>query len=69
MAHKCMVALSLLSVLLWADGAQDPKAVISNASKAPASRMQRIRTQAENPPHGGRQQFWSIIRPTIARCR
>ena len=104
---KCMAALSLLSLLAWAalswaDGAQDPKAVISNASKAlgadnlktieysgsgydfalgqapnpsspwpkfndksytrvidfdaPASRMQRIRTQAENPPHGGGQQ-------------
>jgi hypothetical protein len=34
MTNKCMVALSLLSVLVWADGAQDPKAVISNASKA-----------------------------------
>jgi glyoxylase-like metal-dependent hydrolase (beta-lactamase superfamily II) len=102
MNKNCMVALSLLSLLVWADGAQDPKAVISNASKAlgadnlktieysgsgydfalgqapnpsspwpkfndksytrvidfdaPASRMQRIRTQAENPPHGGGQQ-------------
>ena len=99
MARKWMVSLSLLTLLAWADGAQDPKAVISNASKAlgadnlktieysgsgydfaigqapnpsspwpkfndknytrvinfdaPASRMQRIRTQAENPPHGG----------------
>lgn len=104
MAKKCLFALSLLALLSWvrlswADGAQDPKAVISNASKAlgadnlktieysgsgydfaigqapnpsspwpkfndktytrvinfdaPASRMQRIRTQAENPPHGG----------------
>ena len=104
MTKKWMIALSLLSLLAWAalswaDGAQDPKAVIGNASKAlgsdnlktieysgsgydfaigqapnpsspwprfndktytrlinfdtPASRMQRIRTQAENPPHGG----------------
>jgi glyoxylase-like metal-dependent hydrolase (beta-lactamase superfamily II) len=99
MTNKCMVALSLLSLLIWADGAQDPHAFISNASKAlgadnlktieysgsgydfaigqapnpsspwpkfndktytrvidfdaPASRMQRIRTQGENPPHGG----------------
>ena len=104
MAKKWMVALSLLTLLAcaalsWADGAQDPKAVVSNASQAlgadnlktieysgsgydfaigqapnpsspwpkfndktytrvinfdaPASRMQRVRTQAENPPHGG----------------
>ncbi len=99
MAKKWIVVISLLTLLAWADGAQDPKAVISNASKAlgadnlktieysgsgydfaigqapnpsspwpkfndktytrvinfdvPASRMQRIRTQAENPPHGG----------------
>jgi glyoxylase-like metal-dependent hydrolase (beta-lactamase superfamily II) len=102
MAKICAVVLSLLAllaVLSWADGAQDPKAVISSASlalgadnlqtieysgtgydfaigqapnpnspwpkfndktytrvinfDAPASRMQRIRTQAENPPRGG----------------
>jgi glyoxylase-like metal-dependent hydrolase (beta-lactamase superfamily II) len=104
---KRVVTLSLFALLAWApksgaDGAQDPKTVISNASKAlgaenlktieysgsgydfaigqapnpsspwpkfndktytrvidfdaPASRMQRIRTQAENPPHGGGQQ-------------
>ena len=107
MTKKWMLALSLLTLaalaaLSWADGAPDPKAVISNANKAlgagdlktieysgsgydfalgqapnpnapwpkfndksytrvinfdaPASRMQRIRTQAENPPHGGGQQ-------------
>jgi glyoxylase-like metal-dependent hydrolase (beta-lactamase superfamily II) len=102
MAKKCAVVLSLLTLLAalsWADGAQDPKAVVSSASQAlgadnlktieysgsgydfaigqapnpsspwpkfndktytrvidfnaPASRMQRVRTQAENPPRGG----------------
>jgi len=105
MTNARMVALSLMAslaawpALSWADGAPDPKAIISNASKAlgaenlktieysgsgydfaigqapnpsspwpkfndktytraidfdaPASRMQRIRTQGENPPHGG----------------
>ncbi len=107
MAKKWTFVLSILALLVWsalawADGAQDPKAVISNATKAlgadnlksieysgsgsdfalgqapnpsspwprfndksytrvidfeaPASRMQRVRTQAENPPHGGGQQ-------------
>ena len=94
-----VLVLSGLAAMAWADGAQDPQTVISNASKAlgadnlksieysgsgydfaigqapnpnspwpkfndktytrvvnldsPASRMQRIRTQAENPPRGG----------------
>jgi glyoxylase-like metal-dependent hydrolase (beta-lactamase superfamily II) len=107
MAKKWIVALSLLTLLAsaassWADGAQNPQAVVSSASQAlgadslrtiefsgsgydfaigqapnpsspwprfndktytrvinfdaPASRMQRVRTQAENPPHGGGQQ-------------
>src|SRR5690242_20053149 len=104
MPAKWIVALSLtvlsgLAAMAWADGAQDPHTVISNASKAlgadnlksieysgsgydfaigqapnpnspwpkfndktytrvvnldsPSSRMQRVRTQAENPPRGG----------------
>jgi len=107
MAKKWIVALSLLTLLAsaassWADGAQNPQAVVSSASQAlgadslrtieysgsgydfaigqapnpsspwpkfndktytrvinfdaPVSRMQRVRTQAENPPHGGGQQ-------------
>ncbi len=107
MRGKWLAVLSLSAlfgwaVMAWADGAQDPQTVISNASKAlgagdlksieysgsgydfalgqapnpgspwpkfndktytrvinfdpPASRMQRIRTQGENPPRGGGQQ-------------
>jgi len=107
MAKKWIVALSLLTLLAsaassWADGAQNPQAVVNSASQAlgadslrtieysgsgydfaigqapnpsspwpkfndktytrvinfdaPVSRMQRVRTQAENPPHGGGQQ-------------
>src|SRR5919198_1559376 len=62
MSKKSVVALTLAMLLSCAAFAQDAKTVIDKTYKrvinfeTPAYRMERIRTQGENPPRGGGQQ-------------